>query len=46
MADKRLDVSVQLRNDTEANWLLVADTYIPLAGEACVTIDGEHEGQV
>ena len=46
MADKRLDVSVQLRNDTEANWLLVADTYIPLAGEACVTIDGEHKGQV
>ena len=46
MADKRINVSVQLRNDTEANWLLVADTYKPLAGEACVTIDGEHKGQV
>lgn len=46
MADKRLDVSVQLRNDIETNWLLVADTYIPLAGEACVTIDGDHKGQV
>lgn len=45
MADKRLDVSIQLRSDTEANWLLATE-YIPLAGEACVTLDGANKGQV
>ena len=35
-----------MRHDTEENWLLVADSFIPLAGEPCVTDDGEHKGQI
>ena len=45
MADITLNTRIQLRNDTEANWLLVADTAIPLIGEICITNDGEHKGQ-
>lgn len=45
MADITLNTRIQLRNDTEANWLLVADTAIPLVGEVCITNDGEHKGQ-
>ena len=45
MADITLNTRIQLRNDTEANWLLVADTAIPLVGEICITNDGDHKGQ-
>lgn len=45
MADIAFNTRIQLRNDTEANWLLVADTAIPLVGEICITNDGEHKGQ-
>lgn len=45
MADYTLKTRIQLRNDTEANWLLVADTLVPLAGEICITNDGDHKGQ-
>lgn len=45
MADYTLKTRIQLRNDTEANWLQVADTLVPLAGEFCITNDGEHKGQ-
>lgn len=45
MADITLNTRIQLRNDTEANWLLVADTAFPLVGEICITNDGEHKGQ-
>lgn len=45
MADITLNTRIQLRNDTEVNWLLVADTAIPLVGEICITNDGEHKGQ-
>ena len=45
MADITLNTRIQLRNDTEANWLLVANTVIPLVGEVCITNDGEHKGQ-
>lgn len=45
MADITLNTRIQLRNDTESNWLLVADTAIPLVGEICITNDGEHKGQ-
>lgn len=45
MADITLNTRIQLRNDTEANWLLVADTAIPLVGEVCITNDGENKGQ-
>ena len=45
MADKIFKVRLQLRNDTEANWQAIGDTFIPLAGEACVTNDGENKGR-
>ena len=45
MADYTLKTRIQLRNDIEANWLQVADTLIPLAGEICITNDGTHKGQ-
>ena len=43
MADKIFKVRLQLRNDTEANWQAIGNTFIPLAGEACVTNDGENK---
>ena len=45
MADKIFKVRLQLRNDTEANWQAIGDIFIPLAGEACVTNDGENKGR-
>lgn len=41
-----LKTRIQLRHDTEANWLAVQDSLIPLAGEACLTIDGANKGKV
>lgn len=41
-----LETRIKLKNDTEQNWLSVANSFIPLQGEPCVTIDGEHKGQV
>lgn len=37
---------IQLKHDVEANWNQVADSFIPLAGEACLTTDGENKGKV
>lgn len=44
--DLTLNTRIQLKNDTETNWLLVADTFIPMVGEVCITNDGEHKGQM
>lgn len=44
MPDITLNTRIQLRNDTEANWLQVADTAVPLVGEICITNDGENKG--
>lgn len=41
-----LKTRIQLRHDTEENWLLVADTLVPLAGEACLTTDGANKGKI
>lgn len=41
-----LKTRIQLRHDTEENWLLVGDSFIPLAGEACLTTDGENKGKI
>ena len=46
MAEKIVKTIIQLRRDTEANLLAVADTLILRAGEPCVTLDGEHKGQI
>ena len=46
MSEKTLQAVIQLRNDTEANWLLVADTFVPAEGEGCVTNDGPNKGQI
>ena len=45
MADITLTTRIQLRNDTEANWLSVAGTEIPAKGEMCITNDGENKGR-
>lgn len=45
MAKQVLNAQLQMRHDTEANWLAVASTCVPLAGEFCVTMDGEHKGR-
>ena len=44
--DLTLNTRIQLKNDTETNWLLVADTFIPMVGEVCITNDGEHKGEM
>lgn len=41
-----LKTRIQLRHDTEENWTLVGESLVPLAGEACLTIDGENKGRV
>lgn len=46
MNDNVLKTRIQLRNDIEANWLAVANTFIPIEGEGCVTNDGPNKGQV
>ena len=46
MAIKKIKTIYQFRRDTEANWLDVKDTCIPLEGEPCVTLDGEYKGQI
>ena len=46
MADNTLKARIQLRHDTEENWGLVAETFVPLAGEACLTTDGENKGKI
>ena len=45
MANKNLNARLQMRHDTSANWEAVKDTCIPLAGEFCVTMDGEYKGR-
>lgn len=41
-----LKTRIQLRHDTEENWQLVADSLVPLAGEACLTISGKDKGKI
>lgn len=41
-----LKTRIQLRHDTDENWQAVKDTLIPLAGEACLTIDGADKGKI
>lgn len=45
MANKTLNARFQMRHDTAANWEAVKDTCIPLAGEFCVTMDGDYKGR-
>lgn len=46
MASATIKTRIQLRHDTEANWISVGDSFIPLVGEACLTIDGENKGKI
>ncbi len=46
MAERIINTILQLRRGTEEQWLAVKDTFIPLAGEACVTLDGKYAGQI
>lgn len=45
MANQNLNARFQMRHDTDANWQAVKDTCIPLAGEFCVTMDGDYKGR-
>lgn len=47
MADiNKLQTLIQLRRGFRAQWDAVANTYIPKAGEPCVTLDGKNKGQI
>lgn len=46
MAKEFLEGRIRLLHDTEAHWNLVKDTFIPLAGEPCVTMDGDNTGRI
>lgn len=47
MADiNKLQTLIQLRRGFQAQWEAVANTYIPKAGEPCVTLDGKNKGQI
>lgn len=41
-----LQTLIQFRRGTEEQWNLVKDSYIPRAGEPCVTLDGKNRGQI
>lgn len=43
---KKITTVIQLRNGAGSAWEKVKDTYIPKAGEACVTTSGNFRGQV
>lgn len=45
MANKVIKTVIQVRRDTEVNWLL-HENVIPSAGEPCLTLDGVYAGQV
>ena len=49
MAEKELNVRMQIKKDTEANWNLVGSTFIPLDGEICIyvmTAGGENRFKI
>lgn len=47
MADvKVLKTTILLRRATQAQWDAIAGTFIPKAGEPCVTLDGKNKGQI
>ena len=46
MARDVIKSRVQLLHDTEAHWQQVASTFVPLAGEPCITIDGPNRNKV
>lgn len=47
MADiNKLQTLIQLRRGFQAQWDAVANTYVPKAGEPCVTLDGKNKGQI
>lgn len=47
MADiNKLQTLIQLRRGFQVQWDAVANTYIPKAGEPCVTLDGKNMGQI
>jgi hypothetical protein len=46
MARDVIKSRVQLLHDTEAHWRQVESTFVPLAGEPCITIDGPNRNKV
>lgn len=47
MADvKVLKTTILLRRATQAQWDAIAGTFIPKAGEPCVTLDGKNKSQI
>lgn len=46
MSDNFFNGRIQQLRDTQANWNLVANTFIPLEGEACIVLDGVNKGRV
>lgn len=45
MDKKVLTTTIQLRRGTEEQWEAIKDSFIPAAGEPCVTLDGANAGQ-
>ena len=46
MAEKVIKTVIQLRRGTEAKWAEIGGTFVPKAGEPCLTLDGENAGKV
>lgn len=46
MAEKVIKTVIQLRRGTEAKWTEIGGTFVPKAGEPCLTLDGENAGRV
>lgn len=46
MAEKTIKTIIQLRRATEEQWSQSGGTFVPKAGEPCLTLDGENAGRV
>lgn len=46
MAEKVVKTIIQLRRGTEEQWAENGGTFVPKAGEPCLTLDGENAGRV
>ena len=38
-----LKTRIQLRHDTEENWFVIGGSLVPLAGDGCLSSDGENK---
>lgn len=46
MGETVINTVIQLRRGTESDWAQIGSTFIPKAGEPCLTMDGDNKGKI